>query len=162
MQDPREKLERFPKLGYYFLSFRAIESWGNREKLWDQDGDEHDQGVVGEANVYLVVFNEGICSFHFTDISGELVTARFGNMLITTFQIISTGSETGLSCSKNQPTCLQASCKFRMIVLVLNVLVLDWIAHGILDSIVDSFFPFLQGWFFISFLRRLPNVLCKD
>ncbi|KAJ7092686.1 hypothetical protein C8R44DRAFT_816287 [Mycena epipterygia] len=111
MQDPREKLERFPKLGYYFLSFRAIESWDNREKLWDQDGDEHDQGVVGEANVYLIVFNEGICSFHFTDISDHIDRVR--NRLIL------------LEKSANMSS--------------------DWIAHGILDSIVDSFFPFLQG-----------------
>ncbi|KAJ7487560.1 hypothetical protein B0H11DRAFT_1099387 [Mycena galericulata] len=111
MQDPREKLEHFPKLGYYFISFRAIESWGNREKYWDQDGDERDEGLVSEANVYLVVFNEGVCSFHFTDISDHI--NRVSNRIILLEKVINMTS--------------------------------DWIAHGILDSIVDSFFPFLQG-----------------
>jgi magnesium transporter len=79
MKDPREKLERFPKLGYYFISFRAIESWDNREKYRHQDGEERDHGVVGEANVYLVVFNEGVCSFHFTDIAGDLVLLGYSS-----------------------------------------------------------------------------------
>ncbi|KAJ7169842.1 hypothetical protein C8R46DRAFT_897196 [Mycena filopes] len=111
MKDPREKLERFPKLGYYFISFRAIESWDNRERYWDRDGDERDQGLVGEANVYLVVFNEGVCSFHFTDIADHLDRVRNRIMLLDKVVNMSSG----------------------------------WIAHGILDSIVDSFFPFLQG-----------------
>lgn len=67
-QDPREKLELFPKLGYYFIVFRAIESQKTRERFRrdERDGGYHgnknDEGIVGEANVYLVVFREGICS----------------------------------------------------------------------------------------------------
>ncbi|KAJ7634263.1 hypothetical protein DFH06DRAFT_1436950, partial [Mycena polygramma] len=111
MKDPREKLERFPKLGYYFISFRAIESWDNREKYWQQARGGHDQGVVGEANVYLVVFNEGVCSFHFTDMEDHIDRVR--NRVLLLEKVVNMSS--------------------------------DWIAHGILDSIVDSFFPFLQG-----------------
>ena len=68
-QDPREKLELFPRLGYYFVSFRAIESRATRERFRrhsaiDVDHNEYrsDGGAVGEVNVYLVVFREGICS----------------------------------------------------------------------------------------------------
>lgn len=67
-QDPREKLELFPKLGYYFISFRAIESQKTRERvrnLLSVDDDAlrmTDEGVVGEVNVYLIIFREGICS----------------------------------------------------------------------------------------------------
>ncbi|KAJ6621700.1 hypothetical protein B0H10DRAFT_2017107 [Mycena sp. CBHHK59/15] len=111
MKDPREKLERFPKLGYYFIAFRAIERWDSREKVWDQIRDEPDEGLVGEANVYLVVFNEGICCFHFTDISDH--TDRVRNRIISLEKVVNMSS--------------------------------DWIAHGMLDSIVDSFFPFLRG-----------------
>ncbi|KAJ7103570.1 hypothetical protein B0H15DRAFT_812795 [Mycena belliarum] len=106
MKDPREKLEHFPKLGYYFLSFRAIEPWENREKTWDQAGNERE---VGEANVYLVVFNEGLCLFHFTAIPDHI--DRVKHRLLENVAKLSS----------------------------------DWLAHGILDSIVDSFFPFLQG-----------------
>ncbi|KAF7985342.1 hypothetical protein HWV62_6551 [Athelia sp. TMB] len=95
-QDPREKLELFPRLGYYFVSFRAIESRATRERFRrlraiDTDRNDYldDGGAVGEVNIYLVVFREGVVSFHFEDIA-------------------------------------------------------DWIAHGILDSVVDSFFPFLE------------------
>jgi len=108
MKDPREKLEYFPKLGYYFLSFRAIESWDNHEKYREQDGD---QGSVAEDNVYVVVFKEGVCSFHFTDVSDHIDRIR------------------------NRILLLEATVNMSS----------DWIAHGILDSIVDSFFPFLQG-----------------
>lgn len=67
-QDPREKLEVFPKLGYYFVSFRAIESRKTREAyhLRTTGSEEQDrildQGIVSEVNVYLIVFREGICS----------------------------------------------------------------------------------------------------
>ncbi|KAI0639473.1 hypothetical protein C8Q77DRAFT_1214024 [Trametes polyzona] len=115
-QDPREKLELFPKLGYYFISFRAIESQKTRERLRNilsvDDEDLHltDEGVVGEVNVYLIVFREGICSFHFADIAEHVDRVRTRIMLLG--ESINTSS--------------------------------DWIAHGILDSIVDSFFPFLE------------------
>lgn len=62
-QDPREKLELFPKLGYYFISFRAIESRNTRERRRAQaKGDSQDESIVSEVNVYLVVFREGVCS----------------------------------------------------------------------------------------------------
>ena len=62
-QDPREKLELFPKLGYYFISFRAIESRKTRERRRAQAQDDlQDESIVGEVNVYLVVFREGVCS----------------------------------------------------------------------------------------------------
>ena len=65
-QDPREKLELFPKLGYYLLSFRAIESRKTQDRLRNMLSDDavnaDDEGIVGEVNMYLVVFREGICS----------------------------------------------------------------------------------------------------
>ncbi|KAF9457059.1 hypothetical protein BDZ94DRAFT_285980 [Collybia nuda] len=118
-RDPREKLELFPKLGYYFISFRAIEGQTARDKRMAKESDEnydpnqtaHDSNgsVLGEANVYLVVFNEGICTFHFTDISEH--TDRIRNRIVLLEEALNMSS--------------------------------DWIAHGILDSIVDSFYPFL-------------------
>jgi len=66
-QEPREKLELFPKLGYYFVVFRAIEShrtWLNTGR--DQAGDpcvsKVEDDLVSEVYIYLVVFKEGICS----------------------------------------------------------------------------------------------------
>lgn len=72
-QDPREKLELFPRLGYYFIVFRALESERSRErfkrfKSQDSEGVSEipsapgDEGVIGAVNVYLVVFREGICT----------------------------------------------------------------------------------------------------
>jgi magnesium transporter len=64
-------LELFSKLGYYFISFRAIESRATREKIQreakmkDSFGTSKsivdEDGSVGEANVYLTVFKDGIC-----------------------------------------------------------------------------------------------------
>jgi hypothetical protein len=88
-------LEHFPKLGYYFISFRAIERAKEvQEKNNVVDALDHSlDGFIGAANVYLVVFKEGICSvsgaliihafsdisqFHFTDISGMFIhTGRY-------------------------------------------------------------------------------------
>ncbi|KAL0071874.1 hypothetical protein AAF712_000796 [Marasmius tenuissimus] len=113
-KEPREKLEAFPKLGYSFISFRAVESQTFREKArqhkLDTTNEEDEEGLMGEANVYLVIFNEGICLFHFMDISEH--TERVRNKLI----------------SFAESTTMSSA----------------WIAHGLLDSIVDSFFPCLD------------------
>ncbi|KAJ3833819.1 hypothetical protein F5878DRAFT_387810 [Lentinula raphanica] len=113
-QDPREKLERFPKLGYYFISFRAIASRtiGSKsarplESIPDTEGED---GLLMESNIYLVVFNEGVCSFHFMDAFEHVDQVR--NRIISLEKTITMSSA--------------------------------WIAHGLLDSIVDSFFPFSE------------------
>lgn len=118
-QDPREKLDLFPKLGYYFISFRAIETRESREKsrrLLQRMNDYltpisgHGEGIVGETSVYLIVFTEGICCFHYNDVAEH--TDRIRNRISLLGEVASMSSE--------------------------------WIAHGILDSIVDSFFPYLD------------------
>lgn len=102
-QEPREKLEIFPKLGYYFVVFRAIEGQKSRQRFQSRQGGGDlasgpgDEGIIGAVNVYLVVFREGICSvspclpfslshysqddkFHFEDISGEHDRRRMGGL----------------------------------------------------------------------------------
>ena len=65
-QEPREKLELFPKLGYYFIVFRAIESRKSRSEqlVLNPNGAIGlvDGGFAAEVNVYLVIFREGIVS----------------------------------------------------------------------------------------------------
>ncbi|TFK77137.1 hypothetical protein BDN72DRAFT_29453 [Pluteus cervinus] len=105
-REQREKLESFPKLGYYFISFRAIESrMTQRSKLSPQS-----EGRIGEGNIYIIIFEEGICTFHFTDMSEHI--NRIRNRILQLEETVSMSSE--------------------------------WIAHGILDSVVDSFFPYLE------------------
>ncbi|KAF9237322.1 hypothetical protein BU15DRAFT_48851 [Melanogaster broomeanus] len=118
-QDTREKLELFPKLGYHFIVFRAIESAATRGRFKEQshaEGDDYqvDDGLIGEANVYLVVFREGVCTVRYSD------TSCFG--LEHTERV------------RNRLKLLQDSFHMSS----------DWIAHGLLDSIVDSFFPTLK------------------
>ncbi|KAF8263717.1 hypothetical protein EI94DRAFT_1595934 [Lactarius quietus] len=111
-REPREKVELFSKLGYYFIVFRALESSAAPEWLdaISQKTSSSDHGVVNGVNVYLVVFRGGICTFHFSNISEHLDRVR----------------------GKLQ-TAAHATRKSSA-----------WIAHGILDSIVDSFFPFVE------------------
>jgi magnesium transporter len=70
-QEPREKLEVFPRLGYYFIVFRALDSELTRAKAQTQldltmKGDTavlpFSDGTIGATNVYIVVFKEGICT----------------------------------------------------------------------------------------------------
>ncbi|KAJ7596996.1 hypothetical protein C8J56DRAFT_303871 [Mycena floridula] len=107
-QDPREKLEHFQRLGYYFISFRAVAPVTTQNF---QDPRSEMSDTLFEGNIYLVVFKEGICSFHFTDQSEHIDRVR--NRIAQLEQVINMSS--------------------------------DWIAHGILDSIVDSMFPFLES-----------------
>ncbi|OAX44249.1 hypothetical protein K503DRAFT_679232 [Rhizopogon vinicolor AM-OR11-026] len=114
-QDPREKMELFAKLGYYFISFRAIQSATvthsvHQRSPSDTDIYQDNDDALREANIYLVVFKEGICTFHFTDVSEHIEKVR------------------------NRVQLLQDNSNMSS----------DWIAHGILDSVVDSFFPFLK------------------
>ena len=66
-REPREKLESFPKLGYYFIIFRAIE-YTTRDELLEivsqKTGSSQFpvQGVANETCIYLAVFRDGICS----------------------------------------------------------------------------------------------------
>ncbi|KAI0003718.1 hypothetical protein BJV74DRAFT_811126 [Russula compacta] len=116
-QEPREKLEFFPNLGYYFIVFRALGSSIPHERL---DVVSHKTGssqlplpaqdVANEIYIYLVVFRDGICTFHFSNISGHLDRVR----------------------EKLQPAAQTARGSSA------------WIAHGILDSVVDSFSPFVK------------------
>ncbi|KAG9045569.1 hypothetical protein FS837_006082 [Tulasnella sp. UAMH 9824] len=111
-REQREKLEVFPGLGYYFVVFRAVEPY--HPAVHDEDEAHHRSGgsdPVIAVTVYLVVFREGICSFHFEDISEH--TDRVRNRI--------------LQLEKTIPWTP------------------DWIAHGLLDSIVDGFFPIIQN-----------------
>lgn len=57
-QDPREKIELFPRLGYYFIVFRALDL-NSAAPIADGGAVNHDLHVT---NVYLTVFREGVCS----------------------------------------------------------------------------------------------------
>ncbi|KAF9651890.1 hypothetical protein BDM02DRAFT_3184137 [Thelephora ganbajun] len=116
-QDPREKMELFPKLGYYFIVFKAVESERTRDRL-DRLARQSvnslpntNTGVIAEDLIYLVVLRDGrgICTFHFTDISEHIDRVREKVLLL-------------------KENTKKSS---------------DWIAHGVLDSVVDSFFPFV-------------------
>lgn len=107
--ESREKVEIFPRLGYYFISFRAMEtSKSSHDQTHQQDNREVQP--VGGANVYLAVFKHGICTFHFTDTSAH--TRRVLNRINKLDEVFNLSS--------------------------------DWIAYEMLDSIVDSFFPYLE------------------
>jgi magnesium transporter len=99
-RDPREKLELFPKLGYYFISFRAIEGRDARAKRTTRgEGEENDEfsstiqdggddGVIGEGNVYLVVFNEGICTVSLQYPLSHIFTySGLNSFTLRTFQV---------------------------------------------------------------------------
>ncbi|KAG1864249.1 hypothetical protein DFJ58DRAFT_655998 [Suillus subalutaceus] len=114
-QDPREKMELFSKLGYYFISFRTIQNAAVTQPDYqgissNDDVYEANDGALREANIYVVVFKEGICTFYFADVSEHIEKVRNRVQLLQ--------------------DCFNMSS--------------DWIAHGILDSVVDSFFPFLK------------------
>ncbi|KAJ3524611.1 hypothetical protein NMY22_g10923 [Coprinellus aureogranulatus] len=97
-------------LGYYFVSFRAMRVRQRGQALKEmQNAGENEEVPVGEANVYLAVFNEGICCFHYRDISEHIDRVRSRIALLD--EVVNMSS--------------------------------DWIAHGIMDSVVDSFFPVL-------------------
>jgi len=56
-------MELFPKLGYYFISFRAIQNAAVRPPPVDQrSSSDADDDALREANIYSVVFKEGICT----------------------------------------------------------------------------------------------------
>ncbi|KAI0094857.1 hypothetical protein BDY19DRAFT_914959 [Irpex rosettiformis] len=136
VQESREKLELFPKLGYYLVVFRAIESEKSRHRRRligtlnsnDTRDELRDEGILEAVNVYLVVFKEGICTFHFSDISDHTDVVR------NKIQSLTESAMTTMSA--------------------------DWIAHGIMDSIVDSFFPLLEQ--VEKEMIHLENVMFSD
>ncbi|KAG9042866.1 hypothetical protein FS842_002051 [Serendipita sp. 407] len=115
-KESREKFELFPRLGYYFIVFRAIER-PRADAFPEEDDDASSTDGLPEmtevldiTNVYLVVFREGICIFHFEDISMHMDSVR--KRISQLQESVPAGS--------------------------------DWIAHGLMDSIVDAFFPVLK------------------
>ncbi|KAI6162156.1 hypothetical protein EDD17DRAFT_1776989 [Pisolithus thermaeus] len=105
-RDTREKLELFPKLGYRFIVFRAMDNAITRDPF----GQQGNEGLIGEATMYLVVFRDGICTVGHLSISFHIERIRNRVQLL----------EDNVHTSS------------------------DWIAHGLLDSVVDSFFPILR------------------
>ncbi|GAA5895374.1 hypothetical protein JCM5296_002390 [Sporobolomyces johnsonii] len=97
-QETREKMESFPSLGYYFIVFRALDesyfrytspdgsaaspegqdgaSTGRRGKVDIVEGVGGKEGVegvgVGAINLYLIVFGDGILSFHFEPLTRHI------------------------------------------------------------------------------------------
>lgn len=67
-QETREKVEAFPRLGYYFIVFRALESEKTKAKMTqlhlglDGDNVPHFEGIVNATNIYIIVFRDGICT----------------------------------------------------------------------------------------------------
>jgi magnesium transporter len=60
-------MELFSKLGYYFISFRTIQNAAVTQPGYqgissDDDVYQADDGALREANIYVVVFKEGICT----------------------------------------------------------------------------------------------------
>ncbi|KAK0531779.1 hypothetical protein OC834_002832 [Tilletia horrida] len=122
-QDPREKVEVFEKLGYYFITIRAIDETYFRMNADDAEdgkprinllsgvpGKDGIEGVsVGAVNLYLVVFSHGLITFHFEEMSKH--TTRVLKRLMDLSQTMDFTA--------------------------------DWIAHGLMDSLVDAFFPLL-------------------
>ena len=167
-QDPREKLELFPKLGYYFISFRAIESRRTRERYnLGTAGMERDrivdQGIVSEVNVYLIVFREGIVSVSITssDIGAQYMLilskvplcrhlwyARITEVSAYMLMVSTdhTDAVRNRVLMRNETATMSSGIfiSYFVVYTSTNNFFADWIAHGIMDSIVDSFFPFLD------------------
>ncbi|EJU04412.1 hypothetical protein DACRYDRAFT_20952 [Dacryopinax primogenitus] len=135
-QDPREKLDLYPRLGYYFVTFSALPSREEEpdmpySKTVDPDTfsiasnasdltaegrwEGVDLGDLGPSKiegvqVYMVVFADGIVTFHFHDLEKHLRAVR----------------ERALRLEKMFP------------------ILADWIAHGLVDSIVDAYLPIIK------------------
>ncbi|WFD36296.1 hypothetical protein MCUN1_003175 [Malassezia cuniculi] len=139
-QEPREKIESFERLGYYFVVLRAMdtsyfrftrgkkgeevidsqtalrersdtENYLRIEMVKNAKSKEGLEGVgVGSVNLYLVVFAHGIISFHFEDMSEH--TERVQSRIINNIRPF-----------KITP---------------------DWIVYEFYDSIVDTIAPFVS------------------
>ena len=77
-RESREKFEHFPRLGYYFVVFRAVDR-PDPNTVQKEDGENSSIDGLPEltevleiTNIYLVIFKEGICVFHFEDISRHI------------------------------------------------------------------------------------------
>jgi Mg2+ and Co2+ transporter CorA len=156
-QDPREKTERFDSLNYTFVVFRALDEsyfrWtasegspvlspassaspanskddldakerdeaseegarqprrGRVEIVEGVGGKEGVEGVgVGAVNLYLVIFADGLLTFHFEPLPKH------------TGRVLSKIQQYGLGRPINS----------------------SWMAYGLMDSIVDAFFPLVN------------------
>lgn len=113
-----KRVERRPQV-------EIVEGVGGKEGL---------EGVsVGAKNLYLIVFSHGVISFHFEDVSKH--TDRVRSRLVDLTQPVE------LTSGKQE--CIWVAV---MILKCIDLFtcVLDWIAHGLFDSIVDAFFPLLS------------------
>ncbi|KAF8324881.1 uncharacterized protein EI90DRAFT_2217071 [Cantharellus anzutake] len=115
-QNPREKVEIFPRLGYYFVVIRSVDlnnylAERDREQLGDDGRPQNEEDIPNVTNVYITVFREGICSFHFSDLSEHVNRVR--NKIL----------------QMNNDTTIMTS---------------DHITHGLMDSIVDAYIPVIK------------------
>jgi magnesium transporter len=75
-REPREKLELFSKLGYYFIILRAVESSTRNEQL-NTVRQKSGNSQLLETCIYLVVFRDGICTVSCVDVSNTYYAHSF-------------------------------------------------------------------------------------
>lgn len=98
-------------------------------------GKEGVEGIgVGAINLYLVVFRHGVISFHFEDISKHANRVRD--------RVIDLSQPVELTSGKFKGSHVLITAK--SILIFCPLAFVDWIAHGLFDSVIDSFFPLLS------------------
>ena len=89
-------MEDFPNLGYYFISFRTTESQAARERFQREAGlldssatsQGLDEGFIGETNVYLTIFIDGICCVRAASVYLIVENSQsLKSFIIPTFQV---------------------------------------------------------------------------
>ncbi|GAA5826946.1 hypothetical protein JCM5353_004775 [Sporobolomyces roseus] len=115
------------------------ESSGKRGRVDIVEGVGGKEGVegvgVGAINLYLVVFGDGILSFHFEPVDQHIERVQ-GKL--QEFGVARNFSSRQSNFSPTFPSQLAH----------IVALEIDWIAYSLMDSIVDSFFPlinFIEG-----------------
>ena len=119
--------------------------------------------MLSDTLVYLVVFWDGICTvsqvtiisrirlhchlfqFHFTDMSGIYFSqAHISLAIFTSNQRTCRTREKSSLSSRSHVQDIVGYATPSPYIYRSQRMFPDWIAHGILDSIVDSFFPYLE------------------
>ncbi|EGG08326.1 uncharacterized protein MELLADRAFT_116070 [Melampsora larici-populina 98AG31] len=157
--DDREKSEMFDKLGYYLISFRGLDESNFQEEVIDDDDDHHQEGMEEISESGGIGAGEEWSVNHASLMTMRSLRSRkirrsrkrlrvkdgaIGVGAVNMYLIVFGDGIISVHFEDLQKHIDRVKERIQSFSAPSHYISPHWIAHGLMDSIIDSFFPILS------------------